>query len=143
MKVFLDTNIWLSATVFAGLCEDIVVQCADRGWLASNHLVRIEAHEVLGRKFPNQTQAVKLFDAICQSAILIDDVAEPADDNDERLLRAVLLAKCDYFVTGDKRVLSWMQKPPKPDRLLALAQLRIVSPRDAWGELFGAKPSLR
>ncbi len=137
MKVFLDTNVWLSATVFAGLCEDIVVQCADRGWLASSHLVRIEAHEVLGRKFPNQTQAVKLFDAVWQSAILIDDVAEPANDNDERLMRAVLLAKCDYFVTGDKRVLSWMQKPPKSDRLLALEQLRIVSPRNAWGELFG------
>ncbi len=134
MKVFLDTNVWLSATVFAGLCEDIVVQCADRGWLASSHLVRIEAHEVLGRKFPNQTQAVKLFDAVWQSAILIDDVAEPVDDNDERLIRAVLLAKCDYFVTGDKRVLSWIKKSPKS---LVLAQLRIVSPRYAWGELFG------
>ena len=140
MKVFLDTNVWLSATVFAGLCEDIVVQCADRGWLASSYLVRIEAHEVLGRKFPNQTEAVKLFDSVWQSAILIDDVAEPADDNDERLIRAVLQAKTDYFVTGDKRVLSWMQKPPKS---LALAQLRIVSPRDAWGELFGTKPSVR
>jgi predicted nucleic acid-binding protein len=140
MKVFLDTNVWLSATVFAGLCEDIVVQCADRGWLVSSHLVRVEAHEVIGRKFPYQTEAVKLFDAVWQSAILIDDVAEPADDNDERLIRSVLRAKTDYFVTGDKRVLSWMQKPPKR---LALEQLRIVSPRDAWGELFGAKPDLR
>jgi predicted nucleic acid-binding protein len=130
MKVFLDTNVWLSATVFAGLCEDIVVQCADRGWLVSSHLVRVEAHEVIGRKFPYQTEAVKLFDAVWQSAIL----------NDERLIRSVLRAKTDYFVTGDKRVLSWMQKPPKR---LALEQLRIVSPRDAWGELFGAKPDLR
>jgi putative PIN family toxin of toxin-antitoxin system len=140
MKVFLDTNVWLSAAVFSGLCEDILVQCADRGWLVSSHVVRIEAHEVLERKFPQQTEAVKLLDAVWQSAVLIDDVAEPADDNDERLIRAALRAKADYFVTGDKRVLSWMQKPPKS---LALEQLRIVLPRDAWNELFGAKPGVR
>lgn len=140
MKVFLDTNVWFSATVFSGLCEDILVQCADRGWLVSSHLIRIEAHEVLGRKFPRQTEAVKLFDAVWQSAVLIDDVAEPAGYNDERLIHAVLSAKADYFVTGDKRVLSWMQKPPKS---LAFEQLRIVSPRDAWAELFGANPGAR
>ncbi len=140
MKVFLDTNVWLSATVFAGLCEDIVVQCADRAWLVSSALVRLEAHEVLQRKFPQQTQACELFDAVWLSASLIEDVTEPAGDNDERLIRAALAAKTDFFVTGDKRVLSWMQKPPKS---LALEQLRIVSPRDAWGELFGAKPGVR
>ncbi len=137
MKVCLDTNIWLSATVFAGLCEDILVQCADRGWLVSSQLVRLEAHDVLGRKFPGQPEAARLFDAVWQSSILVDDVAQPAHDNDERLVRAALMARCDYFVTGDKRVLSWMQKPPEA---LALQQLRIVPPRDAWGELFGTNP---
>ena len=140
MKVFLDTNVWLSATVFAGLCEDILVQCADRGWLVSSHLVRTEAHDVLERKFPRQTEAFKLFDAVWQSSIMINDVAQPAEDNDERLIRAVLQANSDFFVTGDKRVLSWMQKSPK---FLPLEKLRIVSPRDAWGELFGASPGVR
>ena len=134
MKVFLDTNVWLSATVFAGLCEDILVQCADRGWLISSQLVRAEAHDVLKRKFPRQTDTIKLFDAVWLSAKLIDDVATPKNDNDERLLRAAILSRCDYFVTGDKRVLSWMQKPPKS---IALQQLCIASPRDAWAELFG------
>ena len=140
MKVFLDTNMWLSATVFAGLCEDILVQCADRGWLVSSHLVRTEAHDLLKGKFPRRTDAIKLFDAVWLSAKLIDDVAAPTSDNDARLIRAAVLAKCDYFVTGDKRVLSWMQKPPK---FLPLEKLRIVSPRDAWGELFGASPGVR
>ena len=140
MKVFLDTNVWLSAVVFAGLCDDILVQCADRGWLVSSELVRAEAHKVLERKFPQQPTATKLFDTVWYCATLIADVATPASDNDERLIRAAVLAKCDYFVTGDKRVLSWMQKPPNS---LVLGQLRIAAPRDAWSELFGSKPVAR
>ena len=140
MKVFLDTNVWLSGVVFAGLCDDILVQCADRGWLVSSELIRAEAHEVLERKFPDQPAAIEMFDAVWQSASLISDVARPARDNDERLIRAAVLAKCDYFVTGDKRVLSWMQKPPNS---IVLGQLRISAPRDAWGELFGSKPVAR
>ena len=78
MRVFLDTNVWLSAVVFAGLCDDILVQSADRGWLVSSGLVRAEAHEVLERKFPHQPAAIELFDAVWQSASLIADVAKPA-----------------------------------------------------------------
>ena len=140
MKVFLDTNGWLSAVVFAGLCDDILVQSADRGWLISSELVRAEAHEVLQRKFPNQAAAIELFDAVWQSASLVADVAKPASDSDERLIRAAVLAKCDYFITGDKRVLSCMQKAHNS---LKLEHLRIAAPRDAWGELFGSQPTVR
>ena len=134
MKVFLDTNVWLSATVFAGLCEDIVVQCADQGWLVSSNLVRTEAHEVLRRKFAQLPQACDLFDAVWSGVVLIDDEPEPADDNDERLVRAAVEAKVDVFVTGDKRVLSWSKKSPKA---LKLGSLKIASPREAWILLFG------
>ena len=136
MKVFLDTKVWLSATVFAGLCEDIVVQCAGRGWLVSSDLVRTEAHEVLCRKFAQMPQACDLFDSVWSGVALIDDHAEPADDNDERLVRAALGAQVDVFVTGDKRVLSWSKKPPKA---LKLASLKIASLREAWILLFGGR----
>ena len=140
MKVFLDTNVWVSAVVFAGLCDDILVQCADRSWLVSSGLVRAETYEVLERKFPQQSTATKLFDAVWQSSALIADVEKPSSDNDERLIRAAVAAKCDFFVTGDKRLLSWMQKPPNS---LILGQFRIVAPRDAWGKLFGCKSFVR
>ena len=39
MKVFLDTNVWLSATVFPGLCEAIVMECHQRDWLLTTPLV--------------------------------------------------------------------------------------------------------
>ena len=129
MKVFLDTNVWMSATIFSGLCEELVLQSAERGELLSRALVQFEAHEVFKRKFPNVSQACALFDASWRIAQLIADVTEPDNDNDRRLVTAASMAGADLFVTGDKRVLGW--------KTVAREQghMRIVSPRDAWGAL--------
>jgi hypothetical protein len=78
MKVFLDTNVWLSATIFSGLCEALVTECADRDWLVTSALVRDEAHDVLARKFPHLPNAPSLFDACWSEAPLVADIAEPA-----------------------------------------------------------------
>ena len=132
MKVFLDTNVWLSATVFSGLCEELLLQCAERGWLHSSMLIRQEAHEVLLRKFPQSPNACDLFDAIWQDAQLIDDAPEPANDADARLVAAATAAGLQLFITGDKRVLEWQETQG------ASGEMRIVSPRQAWDVLFGA-----
>ncbi len=126
MKVFLDTNVWLSATVFAGLCEAILTECDQRGWLLTARLVQTEAHEVLGRRFPHMPQAQALFDTIWVAAVCTPDVDEPADDNDARLVRAAQEAGAAVFVTGDQRVLGWGR----------LGDMQILSPRDAWILLF-------
>ncbi|WP_396434239.1 putative toxin-antitoxin system toxin component, PIN family [Limnohabitans sp.] len=126
MKVFLDTNVWLSATVFAGLCEAILTESAQRAWLVTTRLVQQEAHEVLGRKFAHLPQAQVLFDAVWAEAACVPDVDEPADDNDARLVQAALNAGAAVFVTGDRRVLGWG----------ARGSMQILSPRDAWMQLF-------
>jgi predicted nucleic acid-binding protein len=135
MKVFLDTNVWLSATIFAGLCEELVIQCAERGSLLTSELVQAEAHEVLQRKFPHLSHACDLFDASWRVAECVSDVAEPAHDNDRRLVNAAAAAGADLFVTGDKRVLSWKPMPR------ATGLLRMVSVRQAWGLLQGGPAS--
>lgn len=126
MRVFLDTNVWLSATVFAGLCEAILTECAQRDGLVTTRLVQYEAHEVLGRKFAHLPHAQALFDAIWSEAVCVDDVAEPIDDNDVRLVRAASAAGAEVFVTGDRRVLGWATE----------GSMLILSPRDAWMRLF-------
>lgn len=126
MKVFLDTNVWLSATVFAGLCEAILIECHQRDWLLTTKLVQSEAHEVLGRKFPHLPQSLALFDAIWSEATCVQDLDEPADDNDVRLVRAASLAGAEVFVTGDKRMLTWGRE----------GNMQILSPREAWTQLF-------
>ena len=126
MKVFLDTNVWLSATVFAGLCEAILTESHRRDWLLTTPLVQAEAHEVLARKFPQLPQAKALFDAIWAEATCVQDMDEPADDNDVRLVKAASVAGAEVFVTGDKRVLNWGRE----------GHMQILSPRDAWMQLF-------
>ena len=126
MKVFLDTNVWLSATVFSGLCEAIVMECHQRDWLLTTKLFQSEAHEVLKRKFPHLPQSQALFDAIWSEATCGLDLDEPSDDNDVRLVKAASLAGADVFITGDKRVLTWGRE----------GGMQILSPRDAWMQLF-------
>ena len=126
MKVFLDTNVWLSATVFAGLCEAILIECHQRDWLLTTKLVQSESHEVLGRKFPHLPQSLALFDAIWSEATCVQDLDEPADDNDVRLVKVSSLAGAEVFVTGDKRVLNWGRE----------GNMQILSPREAWMQLF-------
>ncbi len=130
MRVFLNTNVWLSAVVFSGLCEELLLQCAERGWLCSSALVRRGAHEVLKRKFPQARAARGLFDAAWQEAQRIRDVGKPRADNDARLVAAAAAARMQLFVTGDKRVLGWDRVEIAP---------RIVAPRQVWNVLFGAR----
>lgn len=127
MKVFLDTNVWLSATVFAGLCEAIVLECHQHHQLLSTRWVQQEAHAVLRRKFPHISHAPVLFDAIWSAAECVADVAEPAQDNDLRLVKAAQAAGAAVFVTGDRRVLGWG----------AQFGMQILSPRQAWLLLSG------
>jgi predicted nucleic acid-binding protein len=126
VKVFLDTHVWLSATVFAGLCEAILTESAQRAWLVTTRLVQQEAQEVLGRKFAHLPQALVLFDAVWAEAAWVPDVDEPADDNDARLVQAAQNAGASVFVTGDRRVLGWGMR----------GGMQILSPRDAWLQLF-------
>ena len=126
MRVFLDTNVWLSATVFAGLCEEILTESAQRDWLLTTRLVKLEAHAVLRRKVPHLPQSLALFDAIGSEASCVPDVDEPADDNDARLVRAAQEAGALVFVTGDRRVLGWGMQ----------GEMHILSPREAWMRLF-------
>ncbi len=126
MKVFLDTNVWLSATVFAGLCAEILAESAQRRALLTTRLVQAEAHEVLRRKFSHLPQSLALFDAIWAEAACAADVDEPADDSDARLVRAAQAAGALVFVTGDRRVLGWGTH----------GDMQILSPRDAWMRFF-------
>lgn len=127
MKVFFDTNVWLSAIVFPGLCAELLAALAETEYeLLSSELVRAETHAVLQRKFAQHEQAVMLFDLLWGSVRCVADVDEPADDADARLVTAAAQAGADLFVTGDQRLLGWG----------ARGTLGIVSPRKAWTMLF-------
>ena len=126
MRVYPDTNVWVSGIIFPGLCADLLVECADRDWLLTSDLVRQEAHKVLNKNFPKRSEAIRFFDVAWREASMVEDADGPNDDNDARLIATALDAGANLFVTGDKRVLKWGKT----------RAMRIVSPRDAWIILF-------
>lgn len=129
MRVFLDTNVWLSAVVFPGLCAELLLELDSRGHtLLTCALVRAETHAVLRRKFARHAAASDRFDTLWACAVCVPDASEPADDADARLVAAAQAANALLFVTGDQRLLGWDPA----------GTLRIVSPRQAWGMAVGA-----
>jgi predicted nucleic acid-binding protein len=129
VKVFFDTNVWLSAIVFPGLCAELLVALEPAGHaLLTSDLVRREVHEVLRRKFARHAAAVDRFDALWACAACVADADEPAADADARLVAAAQAAGAQVFVTGDQRVLGWDPR----------GAMRIVPPRQAWQMLVTA-----
>jgi predicted nucleic acid-binding protein len=126
MKVFLYTNVWLSALVFPGLCAELLVELTARGCeVLSSDLVRTEAHEVLKRKFSQHVTAIERFDRLWANTTWIPDEPSPADDAEARLVSAAQSSGAALFVTSDQRVLGWE----------ARGNMLIVSPRQAWGRV--------
>ena len=126
MKVFLDTNVWLSALVFPGLCAELLLELTSHSCdILTSDLVRAETHEVLRRKFPRHTAAIERFDGLWAAATWVPDEVEPANDADARLVAAAQSKGATLFITGDQRVLAWETQ----------GDMLIVSPRQAWGRL--------
>jgi len=131
VKLFLDTNVWLSAVVFPGLCTELLLELDAQGHpLLTSDLVRTEVHAVLRRKFARHAAAVTRFDSLWACAAPVQDVAQPTEDADARLVAAALAAGADFFVTGDQGVLEWNPKGP----------ISIVSPRQAWERVVMPRP---
>lgn len=127
MRIFLDTNVWLSAIVFPGICAELLTAILEsEHTLLTSQLVHTETCDVPRRKFAKHDQAIILFGQVWAEAICVADTDPENDDADARLVEAAADASATLFITGDQRVLSW-----SPHR-----QLQIVSPRDAWKLLF-------
>lgn len=131
MTLFLDTNIWVSALMASGLCEDLLLKCVEQRLAVTSELVWIELEAVMAREIRASDVAVASARELWKTPPLTDDVPAPTDDNDARLVAAAGAAGATLFVTGDRRVLDWRQS----------GEMRIVSPREPWIELFA--PHLR
>ncbi|MBL8472060.1 MAG: PIN domain-containing protein [Rhodocyclaceae bacterium] len=126
MKVFLDTDVWFSAVATPGLCEALVKQVFETNEVVGSELVWMELSALLVQKLRFSDEELAIARAMFEAVSLTADVAEPAGDNDARLVAAALAAGAELFVTGDRRVLAWK----------ASGALRIVTPRQAWIHLF-------
>lgn len=130
MRVFLDTNVLVSAFFTRGLCTELFLTLAAEHDPIIGEVVLDELERVLRTKF--RTPAADINDL--QDALRRFEVAPRPprrdtmalhDESDRWILASAKLAKAEVLVTGDKELLA----------LGDLADLRIRSPRSLWQEV--------
>ena len=127
MRVYLDTNVLISALATRGLCADLLeVILADHDLLVGETVLK-ELQRVLSRKMHLAPKAVTELDAFLrrQGEVVHSDrllrlkVRDPAD---RPILAEAVAGRAQLLVTGDRDLLV----------LAARAPIAIRSPREVW-----------
>jgi putative PIN family toxin of toxin-antitoxin system len=131
MKVFLDTNVLLSAIISNGICADLLKALKntqpdvfDRTHCFTCQRVLLELKEHLPTKFKwsaLETEAgITAFSDEYTLAPPAYTTVPCKDADDGWILADAQLAGCDYFITGDKEVLA----------LYSVGIMRVCTPRE-------------
>ncbi len=130
MRVFLDTNVLVSAFASRGLCADLLELVLLEHDLVLGQNVLRELDKALREKVRLPAAHVaEIAELVSGETVLLVDKAEPArvkaDADDAQVLGEALAGQAEVFVTGDAALL----------KLGAVGALRIVSPRQFWETL--------
>jgi len=135
MKVFIDTNVLVSATATRGLCADVVREVLVSHQLVISPPLLTELKNALRKKLgvPDDLTA-ELVEIIQQDAnystpSVLPDI-DIKDRNDFAILSSALNGGADIFITGDKELLE----------LHRIGDMEIVSPRMFWEKLKAQQP---
>lgn len=134
MRVYLDTNVLVSAYATRGLCDDILHAVLAEHQLVIGEAAISETRRVLRKKIRLSTEVVAEVEAFLrqQAAVIADPpplLIRLRDPDDLVILAEALAGKADVLVTGDRDLLE----------IAAHAPLPIVTPRGMW-ELLRANP---
>ena len=115
-KLFIDTNILISAIVFDRNELDVIIESVNRGdeTFISAHIVE-EATRVFLKKFPDYIEIFENFIETSEIKIIekgiyldsIEKVDSIRDKYDAHVIACADLLNCDYIITGDKDLLSY------------------------------------
>ena len=129
MRVFLDTNVLVSAFLARGLCADLFRLVLIEHTLVTSEVVLTELQDVLSRKDRLPAPQIAAIQAFLRDQPVGPRPAQTlqlglVDPDDEWVVASAVLMDADLFVTGDQGVLACIQ-PPLP----------IVNPRGCWERL--------
>ncbi|MBM4350839.1 MAG: putative toxin-antitoxin system toxin component, PIN family [Deltaproteobacteria bacterium] len=130
MKIFLDTNVLVSAVATRGLCADVLREVLTSQQLIISLLILKELRLTLHQKLQVQDELIDEFigmiqqDAHFATPGRLPDIGIK-DEDDVMILSSALNGSADLFVTGDKELLD----------LGRVEQMEIVSPRMFWEKL--------
>ncbi len=134
MRVYLDTNVLVSAFATRGLCADILHAVLAEHQLIAGEAVLAEVRRVLRQKIRLSTVAVADVDTLLRQQALIVATAPKLvikirDADDLAILSEAVAGAAHVLVTGDRDLLDIAAKAPLP----------IVTPRGFW-ELLRSNP---
>lgn len=132
MRVFLDTNVLISAFAARGLCADLMRLLLAEHEVLTGEVNRVELQRVLTTRFKASAAQVDVIVQLLRDQTVIPQPTallplRVRDADDAWVLASAVAGGADLLVSGDQDLLILAPDAPLP----------IVSPRDAWSRLRG------
>jgi uncharacterized protein len=136
VRVFLDTNVLVSAFATRGLCADVMRQVLAEHELIVGEVVLRELRKALRVKLKLPLATMTAIEELLRESEVIPRPRTPSDlevrDPDDRwVLASAIAGRADVLVTGDRDLLDVAARSP----------VRIVDPRGFWTLLRKSPPS--
>jgi putative PIN family toxin of toxin-antitoxin system len=127
VRVFLDTNVLVSAFATRGLSAELLELVLLEHQLITGSTVLDEFRKALrGKLKVSASRSVELVEYVATEALLVVKDAPPAqcgaDPQDRRVLGEALAGEADVFVTGDDALVS----------IGIMGSMPILTPRQFW-----------
>ncbi len=126
LRVFLDTNVLVSAFLARGLCSDLLRLVLAEHTLVSSEVVISELRDVLSRKGKLPLAQIDAIETFLRDQPIAPRPEQTLqlglmDPDDEWVVASAVLIDAALFVTGDQGVLACVA-PPIP----------VLNPRSCW-----------
>lgn len=130
MKVFLDTNVLVSAYTARGICADLLRYILTEHELLTGEVNLVELRRVLRDRFHASSELIASVEAELRDETIVPKPAKPSplpirDPDDRWVLASAVEGQADLLVTGDQDLLAVARQ----------ASLAIVDPRGCWNRL--------
>lgn len=130
MRVFLDTNVLVSAFASRGLCADLLeLVLLEHDMIVGENVLRELVRALRDKVKLPVARATEIVDFAAEEATLVvgkvEAVSARVDADDALVLGEALAGRAEMFVTGDLALA----------RLAAIEGLKLVSPRQFWEAL--------
>ena len=130
MRVFLDTNVLISAFAARGLCADLMRLLLAEHDVLTGEVNLAELRRVMLKRFKATAAQVDVIEQLLRDQTVIPKPAallslKVRDADDAWVLASAVAGAADLLVSGDQDLLVLASRAPLP----------IVSPRDAWHRL--------
>jgi putative PIN family toxin of toxin-antitoxin system len=133
VRVFLDTNVLVSAFAGRGLCADLFQHVLAEHELIVGEVVISELRRVLRERIKLPAGTVTAIEELLRDQVVVPKPAQPhpvpiRDADDQWVLASAVAGRADVLVTGDSDLLDIASQSP----------LRIVNPRSFWQMVRGS-----